>query len=73
MGEENRNFLEDTYNYYCEESMVENPSPVKYENVFGEIRSLQADEKTSDEADEFGCRQCDSWDGIFWGDHFSPG
>ena len=27
MGEENRNFLEDTYNYYCEESMVENPSP----------------------------------------------
>ena len=22
MGEENRNFLEDTYNYYCEESMV---------------------------------------------------
>lgn len=26
------------------------------------IGSLQADEKTSDEADEFGCRQCDSWD-----------
>ena len=61
MGEENRNFLEDTYNYYCEESMVENPSP-EYETCLEKIGSLQADEKTSDEADEFGCRQCDSWD-----------
>ena len=49
MGEENRNFLEDTYNYYCETCLEK-------------IGSLQADEKTSDEADEFGCRQCDSWD-----------
>ena len=56
MGEENRNFLEDTYNYYCEESMVENPSPENMKRVWRKIGSLQADEKTSDEADEFGCR-----------------
>ena len=33
MGEENRNFLEDTYNYYCEESMVEPLPQGRYQFV----------------------------------------
>ena len=37
MGEENRNFLEDTYNYYCEESMVENPSPENMKRVWRKL------------------------------------
>ena len=73
MGEENRNFLEDTYNYYCEESMVENPSPENMKRVWRKLDPYRQMRRRRMRQMSLVAASVILGIGIFWGDHFFSG